>query len=86
MKFWQATAGFFETFQGFGGYFTGLCPLACALCRLSSCLSLFFSTFAVVCVPLLNRLIIIASPYITINDNTFSIPISIYPSMICFEF
>ena len=66
-------------------YFIGLCPLACARCLLSSCLSLFFSTFAVVSVPLLNRLIIIASPYITINDNTSGIPISIYPSMICLE-
>ena len=66
-------------------YFIGLCPLACALCLLSSCLSLFFSTFAVVSVPLLNRLIIIASPYITINDNTSGIPISIYPSMACLE-
>jgi hypothetical protein len=39
----------------------------------------------VVSVPLLNRLIIIASPYITINDNTSGIPISIYPSMTCLE-
>jgi hypothetical protein len=39
----------------------------------------------VVCVPLLNRLIIIASPYVTINDNTSGIPISIYPSMTCLE-
>ena len=71
--------------SGLNHYFIGLCPLACALCLLSSCLSLFFSTFAVVSVPLLNRLIIIASPYITINDNTSGIPISIYPSMICLE-
>jgi hypothetical protein len=66
-------------------YFIGLCPLACALCLLSSCLSLFFSTFAVVSVLLLNRLIINASPYITINDNTSGLPISIYPSVTCLE-
>jgi hypothetical protein len=36
-------------------------------------------------VPLLNRLIIIASPYITINDITSGVPISIYPSMNCLE-
>jgi len=30
-------------------------------------------------------LIIIASPYVTINDNTSGIPISIYPSMTCLE-
>jgi len=37
-------------------YFMGFCPLACALCRLSSCFSFLFSAFAVIPVSFLNGL------------------------------